>query len=132
MSDRVAKPSDLELQVLSVLWERGPQTVRDILALLPDGKDRAYTTVLTILQGMSRKGFVTHTQDGPAHVYHPAVTRADVLHPMMRTLVQHAFGGDPSRVVQALLGSGDVSTDDLKEIRKLINRAVRDGQEDRS
>ena len=69
MSGAAIKPSDLELQVLSVLWDHGPRTVREILERIPDGKERAYTTVLTILQGMSRKGLVTHTQEGAAHVY---------------------------------------------------------------
>jgi predicted transcriptional regulator len=128
MSPSAGKPSELELQVLSVLWDRGPMTVRELLDVLPDGKERAYTTVLTILQGMFRKGLVTHTQEGAAHVYHPAVTREAILHPVMRTLVQNVFSGDPSRVVQALLGSTDVSADELKEIRKLINQATRETQ----
>jgi predicted transcriptional regulator len=125
MVSESGKPSDLEMQVLSVLWEHGPSTVRQILERLPDGKQRAYTTVLTVMQGMSRKGLVTHTQEGAAHVYQPAVQRGEVLRPVMRTLLRNVFGGDPSRVVQALLESTPVSDEEMKEIRKLINAATR-------
>ena len=58
------RPSELELQVLSVLWDRGPLPVRAIRELLPDGKDRAYTTVLTLLQILEKKGLVGHTSQG--------------------------------------------------------------------
>lgn len=127
-----ARPSDLELQVLSVLWADGPSTVRQILGRLPDGKQRAYTTVLTVMQGMFRKGLVTHTQDGAAHVYHPAVKRDEVVQPVMKTLLRNVFGGDPSRVVQALLDSTRVSEAEMKEIRKLISAAARKSAEEQS
>lgn len=118
------KPSDLEMQVLSVLWEHGPLTVRDILNRLPDGKDRAYTTVLTIMQGMTRKELVTRTKEGTAHVFHPAVSRDEVLQPVMSRLLRNVFGGNPTHVVQALFDSTDVTSDDLAEIRKLIDDAA--------
>ncbi len=127
---QAAKPSDLEMQVLSVLWEHGPCTVRQILERLPDGKQRAYTTVLTVMQGMSRKKLVTHTQNGAAHVYHPAVRQDEVVRPVMQTLLRNVFGGDPSRVVQALLDSTQVSEDEMNEIRKLIDSASGDSGED--
>jgi predicted transcriptional regulator len=109
--------------VLTVLWGQGPATVRQILERLPDGKQRAYTTVLTVMQGMSRKGLVTHTQKGPAHLYHPAVQRDEVVRPVMQTLLRNVFGGDPSKVVQALLDSTQVSEDEMNQIRELIRNA---------
>ena len=126
-----SRPSELEMQVLTVLWDHGPSTVRQILELLPDGKRRAYTTVLTVMQGMSRKGLVTHTQSGQAHVYSPAVERTAVVRPLVQTLLQNVFSGNPLNVVQALLDSTDVSAEELKEIRKLINSAAREAREER-
>src|SRR5690348_4674602 len=76
------KPSELEQQVLAVLWDRGPSTVRDVLGSLPDGKPRAYTTLLTVLQTLEKKGLVRHTREGLAHVYHPRVSRDDVVQPL--------------------------------------------------
>lgn len=124
------KPSDLEMQVLSVLWEHGPLTVREILNRLPDGKDRAYTTVLTIMQGMTKKELVTRTKEGTAHVFHPAVSRDEILQPVMSRLLRNVFGGNPSQVVQALFNSTDVSRDDLAEIRKLIDEATQNEEKD--
>jgi predicted transcriptional regulator len=122
------KPSDLEQQVLGVLWDNGPSMVRDVLAALPDEKERAYTTVLTILQILEKKGLVRHTRDGLANVYHAKVTREEVVQPLLKGLVKGVFGGEPARVVQALLQSGAVGPDELKQIRKLINEAAREAQ----
>jgi BlaI family penicillinase repressor len=119
------RPSELELQVLAVLWERGPSTVRDVLASLPDGKQRAYTTVLTVMQGMERKRLVSHTRDGLAHVYKPRVTRDEVVQPYMQTLLQNVFGGSPAQIVQALVDNQNVGEAELREIRKVINAAAR-------
>lgn len=92
----IPRPSELELQVLGLLWEHGPLTVRDVLERLPDGKDRAYTTVLTILQVMERKKLVRHRTEGRTHVYAPRVTREEVTAPLLSGLVRHVFGGNGS------------------------------------
>jgi BlaI family transcriptional regulator, penicillinase repressor len=126
------RPSDLEMQVLMVLWEHGPATVRQILDLLTDGKTRAYTTVLTVMQGMDRKGLVTRTQEGTAHVFHPAVERDEVVHPVMRTMLRNLFGGDPSKAVQALLDSSDISAETLRQVRRVIEEADRSQKENES
>ncbi len=115
-----AKPSELELQVLAVLWERGPSTAREVLAAMPDGKERAYTTILTVMQVMEKKGLLSHTRQGIAHVYRPAVSRRQVLRPLLRGLVQRVFGGSPSAVVQHLLDETAVSPEELDRIRRLI------------
>ena len=78
-----ARPSDLELQVLSVLWEIGPATVRQLRRAMPDGKKRAYTTVLSVLQVMEKKRLVTHDRQGMTHVYRPTVRRRQVLGPLL-------------------------------------------------
>ena len=123
------QPSDLETKVLSVLWEHGASTVRQVLSLLPDRKERAYTTILTVLQGMEKKQLVSRTRDGMAHVYRPEVNRDEVGQPVVRTLLQNIFAGDPARVVQALVDSTDVSAEDLKQIRRVINQAAREVQQ---
>lgn len=120
MPESPAKPSELEMQVLAVLWDRGPSTARHVLEALPDGKARAYTTVLTVLQVMEKKGLVSHTRSGTAHVYQPAVSKRQVLRPMLRGLVQRVFGGSTSAAVQQLLSETDVSADELAKIRELL------------
>ncbi|WP_437193244.1 BlaI/MecI/CopY family transcriptional regulator [Planctomicrobium sp. SH527] len=123
---KAAKPSELELQVLGVLWEQGPLSVRDLLPLLPDGKERAYTTVLTILQGMERKKLVTHRREGLTHIYRPLVTHEEVVQPVLKTMLNHLFSGNPAKVVQALMNATEISAEDLKQIRKVISQAARE------
>lgn len=119
------RPSELELQVLGVLWDRGPSSVRAVLEAMPDGKDRAYTTILSVMQVLEKKGLVGHTQRGPAHIYHPKARRDEVLGPMMRVLLRHAFGGSAARALQCLLDGTELGAADLEEIRRVIRDAER-------
>ena len=120
------KPSELELQVLSVLWEHGPLSVRKVHELLRDGKKRAYTTVLAVLQGMERKNLVDHSRDGMANIYRPQVNQKQAVNPVMKDLLKNIFGGDTSAAVQCLLDSSNPDADELKEIRRLINEAAKE------
>jgi BlaI family penicillinase repressor len=108
------------MQVLSVLWRRGPSTVRDVLDVMPDGKARAYTTILTVMQVMEKKGLVSHTAQGNAHRYESRVSRARVAGPLLRGLVRDVFGGSAATAMQHLLAENEVSREDLKEIKRLI------------
>ena len=117
-----ARPSDLALQVLSVLWDRGPSTVRQLLGAMPDGKKRAYTTMLSVVQVMEKKGLLTHRRDGLAHVYRPIVKKRSVLRPLMRELVRNVFGGRPSAVLQSILAEADVGDEELAEMRKIMKQ----------
>jgi predicted transcriptional regulator len=119
------RPSELELQVLAVLWERGPSPVRAVLEALPDGKDRAYTTVLSVMQVLEKKGLVGHKQQGQANVYHPLVRRGQVLRPLMKDLLRNVFGGSPARALQCLLDGAALGEDELTRIRQVIADAER-------
>jgi BlaI family penicillinase repressor len=125
---RRAKPSGLEMQVLSVLWERGPATAREVLAAMPDGKKRAYTSILSVMQVMEKKGLLTHTSRGVAHVYRPAVNKHHVLQPFLRRVLNEVFGGRPAAMMQALLDETSVSEDDLAEMHRLLAQARSDNR----
>ena len=118
---KATRPSDLELQILSVLWRRGPSTVRQVLHAMPDGKKRAYTTILSTMQVMEKKKLVTHTAEGLAHVYRPAVSKRRIVKPLLRNLITTVFGGSASAALQHLLTDADVSDEELAEIRALID-----------
>lgn len=120
------KPSELELQVLSILWEHGPLPVRKVNELLRDGKKRAYTTVLAVLQGMERKKLVDHSREGMANIYRPLVTQKQTVNPVMKDLLKNIFGGDTSAAVQCLLDSSNPDAAELREIRRLINEAAKE------
>jgi BlaI family penicillinase repressor len=119
----VARPSELELQVLGVLWDRGPSPVRAVLEAMPDGKERAYTTILSVMQAMEKKGLVGHTQQGQANLYSAKVRRGQVVGPMMKDLLRNAFGGSKADVLQCLLDGAPPDGDELAEIRKVIHEA---------
>jgi BlaI family penicillinase repressor len=128
------KPSDLELQVLSVLWKKGAATVRQVLEAIPDGKTRAYTTILSTMQVMEKKGLIQRAgTKGLTHIYQPAVTRRQVLGPLFQNLIRNVFGGSSSAAVQHLLRETDISDQDLTEIDQLIHdhRAERQGKDEK-
>jgi len=116
----IPQPSDFELQILGVLWERGALTVRDVAAHLPDRKPRAYTSVLSVMQVMEKKGYLTHTVSGKAHIYAAKVSKTRILGGVMGKLVALVFGGNPAAAVQALLEDQDVTSAELAEMRRLI------------
>jgi len=113
-------PSNLEMQVLALLWEHGPLSARAVLDRMRDGKPRAYTTILSVLQVMEKKGLVKHEEDGNRHVYLPRVERQKVLKPLLSGLVKTILGGRPSTAMQHLLEASEVSAEDLAEMRKLL------------
>jgi predicted transcriptional regulator len=124
------RPSELELQVLGLLWEYGPLTVRDVLERLSDGKDRAYTTVLTILQVMARKKLVKRQTEGRAHIYTARVTREEVTGPLLSGLVDHAFGGKATAAMAQMLGSSDLDAAELQELRQLLDSYGKSAEEE--
>jgi BlaI family transcriptional regulator, penicillinase repressor len=117
---RKPAPSPLETTILALLWERGQMTARQVLEALPDGKERAYTSVLSVLQVMEKKGLVGHTSAGSAHVYEPEVTRGQVLGPLLRNLVTNFFGGSTANALQHLMAETDVDEAEMREIQRII------------
>ena len=117
------KPSDLEMQILSVLWDRGASTAREMLEAMPDGKKRAYTSILSVMQVMEKKGLLKHRNRGVAHVYSPAVSKRKIIQPFMRKILNEVFAGRPSAMMQALLTETTVSDRELAEIHKLLQKA---------
>jgi BlaI family penicillinase repressor len=115
------KPSDLELQILGVLWRHGPATARDVLTAMPDGKKRAYTSVLSAMQVMEKKGLLTRSREGLTDRWRPAVSKSRVLGPFLRNLVANVFGGQSAQVMQHLLQETDVDEAELAAIRELLD-----------
>ncbi|MBD3265821.1 BlaI/MecI/CopY family transcriptional regulator [bacterium] len=124
------QPSNLELQVLTVLWDEGPSSAREVMDKMPDGKKRAYTTVLSTLQVLEKKELVTHESQGNTHIYSPLVERDRVMQPIVRGMVDHIFGGKPSKAVQCFLEQTEVDDEELKEIRKLLRSMEKQGKMD--
>lgn len=116
-------PAEFELQILGVLWEHGPATVRQVLERLSDGKERAYTSVLSVMQVMQKKGLIDVgvERDGLAHIFQPVVSREQVTTPMLRGLVTRIFGGRTSVAMQHLLNADEIDKDEIARMRKLLD-----------
>ena len=115
------KPSDLEMQILAVLWRSGPATAREVLGAMPDQKKRAYTTVLSAMQVMEKKRLLTRAREGLTDRWRPLVSKSGVLGPFFRALVTNVFGGKPTQVMQHLLQETDLEEGDLEELRQLLD-----------
>jgi len=115
------------MQVLSVLWARGASTVREVMEVMPDGKTRAYTTILSVMQVMEKKGLVSHVAEGNVHIYQARVSRQKVTGPLLRGLVSQVFGGSAAAALQHLLAENGVSRQELDEIKEIIARHEQGG-----
>jgi len=115
-------PSNLELQALSVLWSEGPSTVSTVLENLPDGRDRAYTTVLSVLQGMERKKLVKKRRDGRAHIYLAAHSLQTVVGPIAEDFVQNGFYGSLGEAIILLLSTGHLTPEEKQAVERKLKQ----------
>lgn len=125
------RPTDAELAILRILWERGPSTVRQVHEVLA-GRDRptAYTTALKLMQIMTEKGLVRRDETDRTHVYHPRLTEEQTQRQLVRDLLERAFGGSSSKLVMQALNAKRTTPEELGEIRRIIE-ARREGRDDR-
>ncbi len=119
MSRRIPLPTEAELDLLGVLWRRGPGTVRDVQQAL--GREMGYTTVLKLLQIMHAKGLVTRDESRRTHVYAAAVERDETEGGLVSELARRAFGGSAGRLVMRALSERTASPEELAEIRRLLD-----------
>ena len=114
-------PTDAELEILGVLWERGPATVREVHEALVD-KGVAYTTILKLMQIMHEKALLDRDTTDRSHVYKPRVQRERTQRELVRDLADRAFGGSAAALVQRALAAKPATAAELKEIRALLSQ----------
>ena len=112
-----------ELEVMEVLWERGSATVAEVREALAD--EMAYTTVLTVLRTLEEKGHVGHRGEGKAHRYFPLVERRVAGRSALARLIDTVFNGSPELLLTQLVTERDLSEEQLKRIRKLMDARFR-------
>jgi predicted transcriptional regulator len=115
--------TDAELRLMDVLWEKGQATVSDVADALPQNPALAYSTVLTTLRILETKGFVRHTKDGRAFVYHPLVGREQARESAVTHLVRRFFENSPELLMLNLLDGKKVDAAELRRLRKKIEEA---------
>ena len=114
------RPTDGELEILRVLWDSGPSTVRDVAEAL--GRTNAYTTVLKLLQIMTEKRLVQRRESGRLHIYTAASSRVVTQRYLVRDLLRRAFDGSAAQLVMQALSTAKASPEELADIRKLLDQ----------
>ena len=115
------RPTDAELQLLKILWERGPSTVREVHEALNQTKPTMYTTVLKTLQIMAEKGLVRRDEQQRAHVYRAAIERESTQRKIVSDLMERLFDGSAKQLVLHAISTQAASANELAEIRKLLD-----------
>ena len=124
----VPRPTDAELAILRVLWERGPSTVREIHDSLSGSQDTGYTTVLKLLQIMTDKGIVVRDESQRAHVYATRESEQRTQRQLIGDLIDRAFGGSPAKLVMQALSASKASAEELTQIRALLEQMEGDAK----
>ncbi|MDX6694426.1 MAG: hypothetical protein QOF02_2029 [Blastocatellia bacterium] len=119
------RPTDSELDILRVLWRRGPSTVREVYETLNRKRPTGYTTVLKMLQIMTEKQLVEREESQRAHVYEARLPQEQTQQQLVGDLLERAFDGSAKKLVMQALSSKKASSEDLTEIRELLDRFER-------
>jgi len=120
-------PTEAELDVLRVLWDRGASTVREVFDVIAQGKDVVYTTVLKQMQVMHQKGLLVRSERFRSHVYEPAAERTTTQRQIAGAILQQAFGGSARGLLQSALAGRKVDAKELAEIRELLDQYEKRG-----
>jgi predicted transcriptional regulator len=116
------RPTDAELAILRVLWDRGPSTVREVHAALSETQGSGYTTVLKLLQIMTDKGLVVRDETQRAHVYASQLGEQRTQRQLLGDLVDRAFAGSPAKLVLQALSDRRATQEELRDIRAMLDR----------
>jgi predicted transcriptional regulator len=119
----VPRPTDAELAILRILWDRGPSTVRQVHEILGLERQAAYTTALKLLQIMTEKGLVERDERDRTHIYRPRLSQETTQRQLVGDLLDRAFGGSSSKLVMQALATKRASADELRDIRHAIDSA---------
>ena len=118
---KLPKPTDAELAILRVLWERGASTVREVTDAIQEERGTGYTTALKLMQIMTEKGLVQRDDTNRSHVYEAVVPAEETQRQLVGDLLDRAFGGSAQQLVLQALSGRKASRADLAEIRKLLD-----------
>jgi predicted transcriptional regulator len=122
MKNAEIKPTDSELQILQVLWDKGPSSVRDVNEILNETKETGYTTTLKLMQIMTEKGLVSRDTSQRTHIYIPTVAREATQSTLLQSFLKTTFQGSAKALVLQALGNNTASEEELQEIKDLIDK----------
>jgi len=123
--------TEAELRLMKLLWERGESSVSDLVSGVSDTTPLAYTSVLTTIRILEKKGYVQHRQEGRAFLYSPCVAEYDAGRTEVRQLLHRFFGNSRERLLLSLLGDEEISPEELKRLKEAIANTPDEQQEER-
>lgn len=118
--DYDGKLTDVELELMTILWKLNEGSVTDVMEQLPKNRDLAYTSVSTILRILEQKGVLKTRKEGRGHIYIPALKKSDYESRTVKDVVDRVFQGTPIALVKQLLDSVKINKSEIEEIKKLI------------
>lgn len=121
MGNKPIKPTESELEILQVLWDKGQATVREVHEEMASFKDSGYTTTLKLMQIMFEKGIVKRDDSNKTHIYQANISRESTQKQMVGKMVNSLFGGSSTQLVMQALGNASPSKDELDEIQKMLD-----------
>lgn len=116
------RPTDSELEILNILWAKGPSTVREIHEVLEQNKEAGYTTSLKLLQIMHEKGLVSRDTSSKTHVYKAAIPQEKIQGQLVKRFIDNVFNGSASQLVMQALGSHKADAAELELIREYLDK----------
>lgn len=126
MRTNYPEPTESEVEILQILWQKGSATVREVHEVLETKKDVGYTTTLKLMQIMVEKGIVDRDTSKRIHIYKPLIPQSSVENNLINKLRQKIFRGSASRLVIGALSSEPVSEEELEEIKEFLENFSRD------
>jgi len=118
---KTSRPTDRELTILRILWDRGPSTVREVNEVMDKDRDTGYTTSLKLMQIMTEKGLLIRDESQRQHVYKPTITEEKTQKQLVGDLLERAFSGSAEKLVVRALSAKKVSAKELERIRKMLD-----------
>ncbi len=122
MSTPKFRPTESELEILQILWEKGPSTVREVHEVIGTNREVGYTTTLKIMQIMSEKGILERDTSQRSHLYRPVYRREDIQGRLLDKMIDSLFNGSASRLVIGALSQKNLTEKEIMEIRDYLNK----------
>ncbi|MEZ4932280.1 MAG: BlaI/MecI/CopY family transcriptional regulator [Saprospiraceae bacterium] len=127
LNKKIPKPTESELEILKVLWEHGPSSVRFVNDEINKRKETGYTTTLKFMQIMLEKNLLTRNTDARSHIYDAAISQEETQRDLLGKFVDNVFGGSAMNLVMQALGDHDASKAELEQIKALIEKMEKGG-----
>ena len=118
---KIPQPTDRELTILRILWDKGPSTVRQVNEAMNEERATGYTTTLKLMQIMTEKGLLIRDDSQFKHIYKPAIDEEGTQRQLVGDLLERAFSGSAEKLVMRALSAKKVSAEELSKIRKMVD-----------